>query len=94
VLDWADAKYGDRLYDIAWLGFWAADPASPDFVAIFADHYARRGITMPHFAERIACYQHSIALDGCRYSAKANDEWGYRWMLERLRALQPLGGRA
>lgn len=89
VLDWGDAKYGDRLYDVAWLAFWAADPDSPDFAAIFADHSTRKGAILPNYTERIACYQHAIALDAFRYSAKANDEWGYNWILKRLRVLHP-----
>ena len=80
VLDWVDAKYGDFLHDVAWLDFWAANPDRIDFAAVFADHYAATGVAVPNYAERLACYQHYIALDAFRYCAKANDEWGYRWM--------------
>jgi hygromycin-B 4-O-kinase len=90
ILDWVDAKYGDFLYDIAWLDFWAASPDSIDFPATFAEHYAAMGVTIPNYAERLACYQHYIALDAFRFCAKANDEWGYHWMCDRLHALNPL----
>jgi hygromycin-B 4-O-kinase len=77
VLDWLDAKYGDFLFDVAWLDFWSAPL---NVCGRFATYYAERGISMPHYAERILCYQCYIALDGLRFFAKRQNEESYRWV--------------
>jgi hygromycin-B 4-O-kinase len=77
VLDWLDAKYGDILFDVAWLDFWSAEL---NVRGRFATHYAERGIPMPHYPERILCYQCYIALDGLRFFAKRRHEASYRWV--------------
>ena len=74
VLDWGCAKYGDWLYDLAWLCFW--QPWYPawqgiDFRAEAQRHYASLGLDMPHFEERLRCCQIHIGLDGQAYQAYA-----------------------
>lgn len=77
VLDWLDAKYGDFLFDVAWLDFWSAERNVRGRVET---HYAERDIPMPHYAERILCYQCYIALDGLRFFAKRQQEESYHWV--------------
>ena len=77
VLDWLDAKYGDFLFDVAWLDFWSTEL---NVHRRFATHYAERSIAVPHYAERILCYQCYIALDGMRFFAKRQHEEPYRWV--------------
>jgi hygromycin-B 4-O-kinase len=84
VLDWINAAYGDFLYDVARFDFWGA---GMDFAGIVRRRYAERGIDVPHFDERIRCYQASVGLDAARFYAKAGDERSYRWLEDRLRAL-------
>lgn len=72
VLDWGSALYGDPLYDVAWLVFWA--PWLPawqgiDFAAEAAHHYAAIGLDVPNLTERLRCYQLHIGLEGMAYSA-------------------------
>jgi hygromycin-B 4-O-kinase len=84
VLDWLDAKYGDFVYDIAWLDFWAPQQNIP---ARSAERYARRGIGVPHFAERLRCYECYIGLDALRFFAKGGNEGAYRGTREHVLAL-------
>jgi hygromycin-B 4-O-kinase len=81
VLDWLDAKYGDFLFDVAWLDFWSPDR---DLRGLFAAHYAEQGVAVPEYDGRILCYELYIALDSLRFCAKAGDEGGYRWARERI----------
>jgi hygromycin-B 4-O-kinase len=81
--------YGDFLYDLAWFVFWA--PWYPawhgiDFVAAAARHYATIGLEIPHFAERLACYQIHIGLDGMAYQAFTE-----RWEMLAETAARTLG---
>jgi hygromycin-B 4-O-kinase len=84
VIDWANALYGDPLYDVArlswgaaWPGWWYADGA--DFLR------ARYGAT-PGYAERLACYQCHIGLDDLRYYAKVRNREQYTRTRDRLLA--------
>lgn len=72
VVDWGCSMYGDFLYDIAWLVFWA--PWYPawrgiDFRDEAARHFRAIGLDVPHFEERLRCYQIHIALDSLKYNA-------------------------
>jgi len=83
VLDWLGAKYGDFLFDVAWLDFWST---ALDVRGRFAAHYAERGIAVPYYDERILCYQCYIALDGLRFFAKRQQEESYRWVREVIQS--------
>ena len=72
VIDWGCAMWGDWLYDLAWLCFWA--PWYPawreiDFAEEARRHYAAIGLNVPDFAQRMACCQMHIGLDGMAYQA-------------------------
>jgi hygromycin-B 4-O-kinase len=72
VLDWGSSLYGDFLFDVAWFTFW--QPWYPawldvDFRAAALDHYASIGLDVPHFAERMRCYETFIGLENQTYSA-------------------------
>ena len=72
VVDWGCAIYGDFLYDIAWFAFYA--PWFPawrgiDFVAEAARHYHSIGLEVPHFEERLRCYQVHIGLGDQAWNA-------------------------
>jgi hygromycin-B 4-O-kinase len=68
VVDWANALYGDPLYDVAWLTWQAAHPGwwYDDGAEILRARYG----ASPHYATRIACYQCHIGLDHLRYYAR------------------------
>ncbi len=65
LLDWGASVIGDFVYDIAWLEFWK--PWYPawrdiDFAGEARRHYASTGLAVPHFMERLRCYELCIAL--------------------------------
>jgi hygromycin-B 4-O-kinase len=85
VIDWANALYGDPLYEVArllwwsgWPGWWYDDVA--DLMR------ARYGAT-PRFAERIACYTCHVVLDDMRYYATQRLRPQYEMARDRLLAL-------
>jgi hygromycin-B 4-O-kinase len=83
VLDWIDAKYGDFVYDIAWLDFWAPDLG---FGERFAAHYTARGHAVPAYAERLRCYECYIGLLALRFFAKTDQHPAYIGTRDRLLA--------
>lgn len=81
VIDWANALYGDPLYDVAWLTWAAGWPGwwLDDGAALLRARYG----AAPGYAERIACYQCRIGLDDLRFHAKN----GRRAEYDRARGL-------
>jgi len=72
VIDWGCSLYGDFLYDVAWLAFWAPwypAWAGVDFEGEAARHYAAIGLDVPRLAARLQCYQVHIGLGGQAYNA-------------------------
>lgn len=87
VLDWAEAKYGDFLYDVAYLDFWSKDIRYGHRLKAW---YRRQGHYVPHFEERIACYMLHIGLGSMAIDAITNNERGYIRTRERtLSVLKP-----
>jgi hygromycin-B 4-O-kinase len=85
VIDWANALYGDPLYEVARLIWWSAWPGWwYDDVADFMQ--ARYGAA-PRFAERIACYTCHLVLDDLRYYATQRLHPQYEMARDRLLAL-------
>ncbi|HEY0908330.1 MAG TPA: aminoglycoside phosphotransferase family protein [Candidatus Paceibacterota bacterium] len=82
VIDWAESRYGDFLYDAAWLSFW---PSDFDFKAALDTHYAGRSI--PHYEERIRCYHAYIALNSLSFYAYSNQRDKYDWAKGRIAKL-------
>jgi hygromycin-B 4-O-kinase len=81
VLDWIDAKYGDFAYDIAWLNFWAPEAQHGE---LFQRYYAKQGISVPAYDERLRCYQCYIGMDALRFFAKSNQPEAYQWSRKRI----------
>lgn len=72
VIDWGCGMYGDFLYDLAWFTYWA--PWYPawqgiDFAREARCHYVAIGVEVPHFAERLCCYELHIGLAAQAYNA-------------------------
>jgi hygromycin-B 4-O-kinase len=92
VLDWGSSIYGDFLYDLAWLTFWS--PWYPawsriDFAREAASYYRSIGLEVPHFDERLHCYELHIGMESQGWFAgqgdTANLERTATRMLERAR---------
>ena len=84
VIDWANALYGDPLYDVARLGWGSAWPGwwHDDGEALLCARYG----AVPGYAERIACYECHGGLDDLRFYAKTGRRAEYQWARDRLLA--------
>jgi hygromycin-B 4-O-kinase len=82
VLDWINAQYGDFVYDIAWLDFWGRNFNFPELIRKF---YTSQGIPLPHYEERIACYQAYIGLNAMRFYAKVQNQEAYKYTRQVLK---------
>lgn len=81
VLDWGESKYGDFLYDVAWLGFWTRNI---DYEKEFYKHYKEKNIDVPNYGERILCYKLYLGLSAAQFSVKSNQEKSYIWTRDRI----------
>jgi hygromycin-B 4-O-kinase len=84
VLDWMNARYGDFLYDVAWLDFWSPNDGWHER---FKQYYQSTGREVPSYGERVLCYQTNIALDALKFNAKGGDKPAYEWVKARISAL-------
>ena len=68
VIDWANALYGDHLYDVAWLSWQSTHPGwwYDDGEAFLRERFG----TAPDFETRVSCYSCHIGLDHLRFYAK------------------------
>jgi hygromycin-B 4-O-kinase len=82
VIDWADSRYGDFLFDAAWLSFWCIDDA---YGKICREYYAERAI--PNFEERLTCYQIFIALNSLSFYAYSGQEMKAEFPTSKLKNL-------
>jgi hygromycin-B 4-O-kinase len=90
VLDWGSSMYGDFVWDLAWLTFWQpwyTAWASVDFVSAAHEHYARTGLKVPNFVERIRCCELAIGLDGMAYQALTGRADDLQWTTRRVQSL-------
>lgn len=81
VLDWQDARFGDPLFDLAYMDFWVWDL---DLVKLFERHCSTRGINHEAYRERILTYKYYIGLDSMRFFAKTGNRDAYDWVLRIL----------
>ena len=84
VLDWLDAKYGDFVFDVAWLDLWSSESHAAER---FQRYYATNGIAVEYYMERLRCYEYAIGLDGLRFFAKRQNQEAYLWMRQRILSL-------
>ncbi len=81
IVDWIDAKYGDFVYDIAWLDFWAPEA---QYAELFRHYYSEQGVSVPAYDERLRCYECYISLDALRFFAKSNQPDAYKRSRKRI----------
>jgi hygromycin-B 4-O-kinase len=82
VLDWGCGMYGDFLFDVAWLCFWAPWYPAWNGIDVRAEarrHYQTIGLDVPRFEQRLLAYELYIGLSGQAYQA-------YKGYLEDLEA--------
>jgi hypothetical protein len=91
VLDWADARLGDFVYDLAYLDFWSKDIP---YAALWQEEATASGNRIPHFEERRRCYMLHIGLQGLAIAALTANEQSYMRIRERTRAVVQPGRRS
>ncbi|MEE8557976.1 MAG: phosphotransferase, partial [Myxococcota bacterium] len=72
IVDWANSMYGDFLYDLARLTFfapWFPELHRLDLRALARAHYASIGLEVPDFGKRLRCYEVHIGRDAQAYTA-------------------------
>lgn len=74
VIDWHDGRYGDPLWDVAWLDFWGDQVG---FAAAFRQHYDDQGRLPDNFDERIQCYKLITGSTGLAFFAKSGQQEKY-----------------
>jgi hygromycin-B 4-O-kinase len=77
VIDWGNSRYGDWLYDVAWLIFWW--PWHPqwrkiDIAAELKRHWEQSGGLPPDLDQRLRAYLLHIGLDAMAYNAYCGPE--------------------
>jgi len=86
IVDWEMAMYGDFMFDVAVMDLWAPQL---DFPKRLKTAVEQQGEDIPHFRERLLCYQLYKGIDGLRFYAKKDHEPSYRFMKERIISLLP-----
>ena len=84
VLDWQDARFGDSLFDLAYMDFW---PSGLDLAAMFEGHCSDRGIHFEDYQDRVTCYKYYIGLDSMRFFAKTDNRAAYDGAVDIVEAL-------
>jgi len=81
VTDWDQSMYGDPLFDIAWLEFWAD---TIDFVGEYKQYCDAQGILHEKYQERIKAYLLYLAITTLLWYIEVNSPDGYTWLRKRL----------
>ena len=85
VIDWEHAAYGDFLYDIADTDLWTDVPPEKKTIKERAyEHYQSEGRDVPHFHERIRCYQLLIVLEVFSFYAHTNQFDKYKYLRSKV----------
>lgn len=75
VLDWAESRMGDPLYDVGWLCFWS------EGVLEILPHFQA---PQPEFAKRLLCYTLHVGLSGMLIFTHLKDESAYKNVIQRI----------
>jgi hygromycin-B 4-O-kinase len=84
VLDWADSRLGDYLYDIAYLDYWSEEIP---YAELWHQRAIAQGKQEPNFYERIRCYQFHNVLNDMAVSAMQGNLEAYNEAKQRLHVL-------
>ncbi len=93
VIDWDNASYGDPLYDVAWLEFWAPAfnwSSGVDIGREMRQYYQTQGQLPDNYDERIDCYKMIIGANCMSFFAKSDQENSYKFVRGELLKLKPL----
>ncbi len=83
VLDWQDARYGDPLYDLAYMVFWMNDEDAARSLLEYTKAF-KLDASKDNFDQRLKCYKYYIGLDCMRYSAKIGNKEFYDYIIRLM----------
>lgn len=81
VIDWESSMYGDFLFDVAWISFWAIDF---DYEKAYVEFSKTIGKDIKHFKERVLCYKLYIGLGSMSFYVYSNQKDKYGRSKEKL----------
>lgn len=84
VIDWGGARYGDPLYDVAWLHVWWE---TVPFADLYRRHCAEKKRPMPDYELRIQCYATCIGIGALAFFALSHQPQKYAWLKGRLQEI-------
>lgn len=84
VLDWAEMRLGDYVYDVAYLDFWSKSVPYGD---MWLDYARSKSVHVTYFDERMRCYMLYIGLSSMMIAAARNNEIEYKRIRERTRSV-------
>jgi hygromycin-B 4-O-kinase len=90
VIDWQDARYGDPVFDLAYMLFWRPEDLARAFLEEYRACAAERGGGEENLEERLRCYACYCGLDAMKFFAKQGSRSGYEGAVaatERLAGL-------
>jgi len=88
IIDWSDVKYGDFVYDIAYLYFWSR---RIDHMKIFYDYYAtNKKLDVKNFRTRMGCYTIHLSINLLNYFAKTKQKKMFNFTKTRLNEILSL----
>ena len=82
IIDWAESKIGDPLWDVAWLNFWSDEI---DYANKFYHFYKRQNQIPQNYKERLRCYSLHIGLTSSAIAAHNNNHDEYKLVKKRTK---------
>jgi len=90
VLDWQDARYGDHVFDLAYMLNWLEKSTQEACVNVYKESLRKLGPSETRVEDRIKCYRYYSGIDGLRFAAKTKNEGFYRAVLDKLSLLNEI----
>lgn len=90
VIDWGCALWGDFLYDLAMFTTWQfyyLAMAGINFADEVRRFFLAKNVPLPHFNERLQCYQIHLLLDSLIYNTWKNDPIHLDVTIRRLKEI-------
>lgn len=87
VLDWQDARYGDHVFDLAYMLYWLDKSAQEACMNAYKESLKKLGLSEARLKDRVKCYQYYMSVDALRFTAKTKNERLYRAVLDKLSLL-------
>lgn len=81
IIDWAEARAGDFLYDVAYLIF---NASFIDYKKVWLQFLNEKRVTLENMTERLLCYQLVIGINSVAIAAHTGKEEAYATDLKKL----------